>query len=206
MDERRVTRTRKTTETAIHMTVNLDGHGHATIDTGIGFFDHMLTLFAHHSRFDLAIEARGDLHVDPHHTVEDVGIVLGAALHEALGDKRGIARYGHAYVPMDEALVRAVIDLSGRVYCVYNVPVSAARLGTFDTELAADFFHALAANGQFNLHIDLIRGRNNHHIIEATFKSVARALHAAVSRAGGEQNIPSTKGTLEGVGWLVEES
>ncbi len=187
---------RQTAETSIDLTLDLDGEGSATIATGIGFFDHMLTLFARHGRFNLNLEARGDLDVDPHHTVEDTGIVLGQAMREALGEKRGIARYGHAYVPMDEALVRAVVDLSGRPYCVYTVPALVPRLGGFDTELCEDFWYAMASNGRFNLHIDSIRGRNSHHIIEASFKAVARALRDAVQTGGWGEQIPSTKGTL----------
>lgn len=187
---------RQTAETSIRLTLDLDGEGSATIATGIGFFDHMLTLFTRHGRFNLNLEARGDLDVDPHHTVEDTGIVLGQAVREALGEKRGITRYGHAYVPMDEALVRAVVDLSGRPYCVYAVPALVPRLGAFDTELCEDFWYAMASNGRFNLHIDSIRGRNSHHIIEASFKSVARALRDAVQTGGWGEQIPSTKGTL----------
>lgn len=187
---------RQTAETSIRLTLDLDGEGSATIATGIGFFDHMLTLFTRHGRFNLNLEARGDLDVDPHHTVEDTGIVLGQAVREALGEKRGITRYGHAYVPMDEALVRAVVDLSGRPYCVYAVPALVPRLGAFDTELCEDFWYAMASNGRFNLHIDSIRGRNSHHIIEASFKAVARALRDAVQTGGWGEQIPSTKGTL----------
>lgn len=187
---------RQTAETSIRLTLDLDGDGSAGIATGIGFFDHMLTLFARHGRFNLDLEAHGDLAVDPHHTVEDTGIVLGQALREALGEKRGIARYGHAYVPMDEALVRAVVDLSGRPFCVYAVPTLTPRLGGFDTELCEDFWHAVVSNGRFNLHIDLIRGRNSHHIIETSFKAVARALHDAAQIGGWGEQVPSTKGTL----------
>ncbi|MGI8825527.1 MAG: imidazoleglycerol-phosphate dehydratase HisB [Chloroflexota bacterium] len=187
---------RRTGETDVRITLNLDGKGLSRISTGIGYFDHMLSLFSGHGRFDLTAEARGDLNVDAHHTVEDVGIVLGRALHGALGDKRGIARYGHAYVPMDEALVRAVVDLSDRPYCVYEVGVMAQRLGTFETELAEDFWYAVASNGRFNLHIDLIHGRNSHHVLEASFKSVARALHDAVLVGQWGDEVPSTKGML----------
>lgn len=196
LPERVATIERQTAETSIQLTLNLDGDGRATVATGIGFFDHMLLLLARHSRFDLMVEARGDLDIDPHHTVEDAGIVLGQAIERALGDKRGIARYGHAYAPMDEALVRAVVDLSGRPYCVYEVPVRAERLGAFDTELAEDFWFATASNGRFNLHLDLIRGRNSHHVIEASFKAAARALHDAVQIGGWGKEIPSTKGAL----------
>ncbi len=194
--ERTATVERRTAETVIRLTFNLDGKGEARIATGVGFFDHMLTLFARHGRFDLEVEAQGDLHVDPHHTVEDVGIVLGQALLTAVGEKRGIARYGHAYVPMDETLVRAVVDLSGRPYCVYAVPTFTPRVGGFDTELCEDFWYAAASNGRFNLHIDMIRGRNSHHIVEASFKAVARALHDAVQIGGWGKDVPSTKGLL----------
>ncbi len=193
---RRRTVTRATRETDISVSVNLDGGAVAHIATGIGFFDHMLTLLATHGGFDLTVQAKGDLEVDPHHTVEDCGIVLGQALHEALGKRAGINRYGWAYVPMDEALARTVIDLSGRPYCWFQAPVRAKRLGDFDTELCEDFFAAFANHGRFNLHIDLIRGRNSHHIIEAVFKSAARALRMAAAETGRD-TIPSTKGRLD---------
>jgi imidazoleglycerol-phosphate dehydratase len=195
-ENRRASLVRRTNETDIRLTLDLDGEGRADINTGVAFFDHMLTLFARHGRFDLSVEARGDLEIDAHHTVEDIGIVLGQALATALGDKRGIARYGHAYVTMDEALARAVVDLSGRPYCVYEVPVAAARLGALDTELAEDFWRAFAMNGRLNLHLDLIRGRNSHHVLEACFKAVARALHDAVRIGLWGDEVPSTKGSL----------
>jgi imidazoleglycerol-phosphate dehydratase len=186
---------RKTAETDITLSISLDGQGSSRIATGIGFFDHMLTLLALQSGFDLEITAEGDLDVDPHHTVEDVGIVLGQALRDALSDKAGIHRYGAAYVPMDEALVRTALDLSGRSYCHYLTSVRAKRLGTFDTELVEDFLQALASHGGITLHVDMIRGRNSHHVIEAVFKSLGRALGDAVSPSG-RSGIPSTKGTL----------
>lgn len=188
-------RRRQTAETDISLRLDLDGEGSANISTGIGFFDHMLTLFAKHGGFDLDLAASGDLQIDPHHTVEDVGIVLGSALNEALGDRDGIRRFGSAYVPMDEALVRAVVDISGRAFCHYQAAVRAKRLGSFDTELVQDFLEALAANGKLTLHVDMIRGRNSHHVVEAVFKSLGRALADAVARSG-RSGVPSTKGTL----------
>jgi imidazoleglycerol-phosphate dehydratase len=185
---------RQTAETDVRVRLELDGSGRAEIGTGIGFLDHMLTLFARHGRFDLGIEAQGDLEVDDHHTTEDVGIVLGQAVREALGDKRGIARYGHAYVPMDEALARAALDLSGRPFAVWNVPVAAAKVGGFDTELGEHFFRSLAFNALMTLHVDLIRGENAHHVLEAAFKSVALALHAATRIV--REDLPSTKEAL----------
>jgi imidazoleglycerol-phosphate dehydratase len=185
---------RQTAETDVRLRFDLDGTGRAEISTGIGFLDHMLTLFARHGRFDLSVEAQGDLEVDDHHTTEDVGIALGQAIREALGDKRGIARYGHAYVPMDEALVRCALDLSGRPYAVWCVPVVAAKVGGFDSELGEHFFRSLAFNALLTLHIDLIRGENTHHILEAAFKSTAVALHHA-SRIVRE-DLPSTKEAL----------
>ncbi len=192
--ERSAEKQRATTETRIEVTLDLDGSGAASIDTGIGFFDHMLMLLAKHSGIDLKIAAKGDLDVDPHHTVEDVGLVLGDALNEALGDKSGIERFGFAYVPMDEALVRAVIDLSGRPYCHSFVSVRSKRLGNFDTELVDDFMAALSSRAGMSLHLDVIRGRNSHHVVEAAFKATARALGQAVSK--GRAGVPSTKGTL----------
>lgn len=185
---------RRTLETDVRVRLDLDGTGHARIETGIGFLDHMLTLLARHARFDLTVEAGGDRHVDDHHTTEDVGIVLGNAIRDALGDKSGITRYGSAYAPMDEALVRTVVDLSGRPYCVYEVPVAVAKVGTFDTELVEHFCQSLAFHAYLTLHVDLIRGRNTHHILEAVFKSLALALREAVKVTGDE--VPSTKGTL----------
>jgi imidazoleglycerol-phosphate dehydratase len=187
---------RKTHETAISLSLHLDGTGQSTIQTGIGFFDHMLTLLAKHAGFDLSVQAQGDLQVDPHHTVEDVGITLGKAFSQALGDKAGIRRYGHAILPMDETLVTAAVDLSGRAYFVWNAEIPRAKLGDFDTELAEDFWHAFAANALCNLHVLLHYGRNTHHQIEAIFKAVARALRQAVELDARSFGVPSTKGTL----------
>ena len=189
--------TRNTSETQIVLQLNLDGTGQATIATGIGFLDHMLTAFARHALIDLTINATGDLHIDAHHTTEDVGIVLGQALVQAVGDKRGIARYGYAVVPMDEALVDAAIDLSGRPFIAFDATFARDKLGTFDTELFEEFFRALAMNGLLTLHITQRAGTNAHHIAEACFKAVARALRMAITpdpRAAG--TIPSTKGVL----------
>lgn len=188
---------RKTNETDIIVTVNLDGTGKTSIDTGVGFFDHMLDAFGRHGLFDLSVTAKGDLEIDAHHTVEDVGIVLGQAIANALGDKRGIQRFGQAAVPMDEALVDAVIDLSGRAFVAWNVAFERPMLGEMDTQLVEEFFRAFAGNGFFNLHVRQLAGHNAHHVAEACFKSVARALRAAVAaepRTAGQ--IPSTKGTL----------
>jgi imidazoleglycerol-phosphate dehydratase len=189
--------TRKTSETEISLALALDGTGKTEISTGIGFFDHMLTAFGRHGLFDLTITAKGDLHIDSHHTVEDVGIVLGQALREALGEKRGITRFGHAIIPMDEALVESVIDLSGRAHLSWSVAFESQMLGTMDTELFQEFFTALANNALLTLHVTQKAGHNTHHVAEAAFKSVARALKMAAAidpRAGAE--IPSTKGSL----------
>jgi imidazoleglycerol-phosphate dehydratase len=187
---------RATKETDITLTVDLDGDGGFTGETGVGFLDHMLDLLARHGRLTLNVECSGDLQVDAHHTVEDIGICLGQALAEALGDKAGIARYGMSFVPMDECLARAVLDLSGRPCCVIDAPVSADQVGAFDVELAWEFFEAFSRNGRLNLHLDLLRGGNAHHSIEACFKAVARALAdgcAIDPRSGG---VLSTKGVL----------
>lgn len=189
--------TRTTSETDISLTLDLDGTGRAEIDTGIGFLDHMLTALARHGLFDLAVRAKGDLHIDCHHTTEDVGIVLGQAVASALGDKRGIRRFGHALVPMDEALAEAVIDLSGRAFLAWTVPFARDKVGSMDTELFEEFFRAFAFNGLFTLHVTSKAGSNAHHVAEASFKAVARALRMAVeldARAAGV--IPSTKGAL----------
>lgn len=194
---RRSELTRKTSETDILIRLNLDGTGKTAIDTGIGFFDHMLTAFGRHGLFDLDVQAKGDLHIDAHHTVEDVGIVLGQALGRALGEKRGITRFGQASVPMDEALVDASIDLSGRAYLGWNVTFERPMLGTMDTQLCEEFFRALTGNGLFTLHVRQLAGTNAHHVAEAAFKAAARALRASVAvdpRLGGE--IPSTKGVI----------
>ncbi|HSF94103.1 MAG TPA: imidazoleglycerol-phosphate dehydratase HisB [Thermohalobaculum sp.] len=188
---------RKTAETAIEVELNLDGTGEYDNRTGVGFFDHMLDQLARHALIDLKIEAAGDTHIDDHHTVEDVGIALGKALAEALGDKRGIRRYGSCLLPMDDTLVRAALDLSGRPYLAWEVAFTAPKIGTFDTELVREFFNAFAMNGGITLHVDCLRGINSHHIAEAAFKAVARSLRDAVEadpRKGDA--IPSTKGTL----------
>lgn len=188
--------TRKTLETDIAVRVDLDGTGLAEIATGIGFFDHMLTHLARHSGIDLHIRCRGDLHVDQHHSVEDVGLALGMAVAQALGDKRGIRRYGHFTVPMDETLVTAVIDLSGRPYLVYNVAVSQPFIGQFQSELVRDFFQAWVNQAGANVHLLLHYGSNSHHIVEATFKAFARALRMAVEPDPRLTDVPSTKGVL----------
>jgi imidazoleglycerol-phosphate dehydratase len=187
---------RKTRETDIRLRLDLDGEGKSRIATGIGFFDHMLTAFSTHGRFDVELRCKGDLHVDAHHSVEDVGIAVGQALREALGDKKGIVRFGHAYVPLDEALSRCVIDLSGRPYLHYDVTFKARQIGEMPTELFEDFFWALADHGRLNIHLEAIRGRNAHHIAETLFKSAARALSMAVARDPRVKGIPSTKGSL----------
>jgi imidazoleglycerol-phosphate dehydratase len=189
--------TRKTAETRITVRVNLDGTGQSRLATGIGFFDHMLDQIARHGLVDLDIQAEGDLHIDGHHTVEDVGITLGQAVAQAIGDKKGIRRYGHAYVPLDEALSRVVIDFSGRPGLVMDVPFKSGMIGTFDTQLAHEFFQGFVNHAFVTLHIDNLRGENAHHQCETVFKAFARALRAAVEmdpRAAG--TIPSTKGSL----------
>ena len=189
---------RKTRETSIEVSVNLDGTGVTDIQTGIGFFDHMLDQLGRHSLIDLTIRTTGDLHIDAHHTVEDTGLALGQALKEALGDKAGIARYGHAMVPMDECLSRVALDLSSRPYLVWNVRFTVERLGEqMETELFREFFQALSQAGGITLHAENLYGSNNHHIVECTFKALARALHMAVTvdpQAKGK--LPSTKGLL----------
>ena len=187
---------RTTAETQIHLELNLDGTGSSQILTGVGFLDHMLDLFARHGAFDLRIEATGDLHVDDHHTVEDVGICLGQAVRQALGDKAGIRRYGHFTLPMEETLVTAATDLSGRYFLVFQAEMPSTKIGTFDSELIEDFWQAMAANTLCNLHILLHHGRNTHHISEAIFKATARALRMAVEPDSRITSIPSTKGTL----------
>jgi imidazoleglycerol-phosphate dehydratase len=187
---------RRTRETDITLALTLDGEGRSTIATGVGFFDHMLTALAAHARFDLDVRCDGDLHVDAHHSVEDVGIALGQALKQALGDKRGIVRFGHAYCPLDEALTRAVVDLSGRPWLQFGVAFRAQRIGDMPTELFEDFYWALVDHGRFNLHLDLIRGRNAHHAAETMFKATARALAMAVARDPRVHDVPSTKGSL----------
>jgi imidazoleglycerol-phosphate dehydratase len=188
---------RKTTETAISVAVHLDGTGSYDCKTGVGFFDHMLEQLARHSLIDLRVRAEGDLHIDDHHTIEDVGIALGQALARALGDKAGIRRYGHFRLAMDDTQVACALDLSARPYLVWALPFPTPKIGTFDTELVREFFQALATHGGITLHVDLIHGINSHHIAEACFKAVARALREAVEpdpRLGGA--LPSTKGAL----------
>lgn len=187
---------RKTRETAVKIALKLDGSGRGEVATGVPFLDHMLESFARHGFFDLKVEAKGDLHIDEHHTVEDVGIVLGKAFAQALGDRSGIKRYGEATVPLDEALCSVVVDISGRSYLAYNVPMTAERVGSFQTELVHDFMKALADNVGMNLHVNLIGGRNPHHVIEASFKALARAMDTATSLEPRVAGVLSTKGTL----------
>jgi imidazoleglycerol-phosphate dehydratase len=189
--------TRNTAETRVRIKVNLDGTGQARLSTGIGFFDHMLDQIARHALIDLDIEADGDLHIDGHHTVEDVGITLGQAFHQAVGDKKGIRRYGHAYVPLDEALSRVVIDFSGRPGLVMDVPFKSGMIGTFDSQLAHEFFQGFVNHAFVTLHIDNLKGENAHHQAETVFKAFARALRAALERDPRSAGIiPSTKGSL----------
>jgi len=187
---------RSTAETQIELTLELDGSGQAQIRTGVGFIDHMLELFAKHGAFDLTVDARGDLHVDQHHTVEDVGICLGQALRQALVDKAGIRRYGHFTLPMEETLVTVALDLSGRYSLVFQAEFPTPKIGEFDTELVQDLWQAVAANALCNLHVLLHYGRNSHHVSEAIFKCTARALRMAVERDPRIAGVPSTKGTL----------
>jgi imidazoleglycerol-phosphate dehydratase len=187
---------RRTNETEIRLELNLDGSGTSSIKTGVGFLDHMLELFTRHGVFDLTVQAKGDLHVDQHHTVEDTGICLGQAIKQALGDKAGIRRYGHFTLPMEETLVTTAIDLSGRYFLVFNAPMASAKIGDFDSELVEDFWQAVAANALCNLHVLLHYGRNSHHVSEAVFKSAARALRMAVELDPRSPGVPSTKGTL----------
>lgn len=188
---------RKTTETEISATVSIDGSGIYDVETGIGFFDHMLEQLARHSGMDITVRAKGDLHIDDHHTVEDVGIALGQAINDALDDRVGITRYGSADLPMDETLSRAAIDVSGRPFLVWRVEFNAPKIGTFDTELVREFFQALAMNARITLHVENAYGANNHHIAESIFKAVARALRSAMAIDARESNsVPSTKGTL----------
>ncbi|WP_371169181.1 imidazoleglycerol-phosphate dehydratase HisB [Aliiroseovarius sp. 2305UL8-7] len=194
---RRATITRKTAETDISVEINLDGTGAYDNQTGVGFFDHMLDQLSRHSLIDMTIRATGDLHIDDHHTVEDTGIAIGQALVEALGDKKGIRRYGECHLPMDDAQVRAALDLSARPFLVWNVDFATPKIGTFDTELVREFFQALATHGGITLHIDQIHGFNAHHVAEAAFKAVARALRIAIETDPRKADaIPSTKGAL----------
>jgi len=187
---------RQTAETKIQLSLNLDGSGRNDIQTGIGFFDHMLTLFARHGLFDLTVKADGDLHVDHHHTVEDVGICLGRAIHEAVGDKQGISRYGSMCLPMEETLVTSSLDLSGRFAFVYRIDFATEKIGDFDTELVQEFWNAVASNALMNLHLLLHHGSNSHHISEASFKATARALRQAITIDPRQTGVPSSKGTL----------
>ena len=187
---------RDTAETKIALEVNLDGTGTSEIATGVAFFDHMLTLFARHGFFDLKVKATGDLDVDHHHTVEDVGICLGRCLNQALGDKKGITRYGHMTLPMEETLVTSAVDLSGRMAFVYRVDFPTEKIGQFDTQLVQEFWTAVSSNALMNLHLLLHHGTNSHHISEAVFKSTARALRMAVTIDPRQQGVPSSKGTL----------
>jgi len=195
---RRATVERKTKETDIRLELNLDGAGRYDVETGIPFLNHMLELFAKHGFFDLTVQASGDIEVDYHHTVEDVGLALGQAVRDAVGGKAGIRRFGEATVPLDEALVTTVVDLSGRPFFVYDVRIRQAKIGTFDVELIHDFLLALANQAAMNLHVRMASGRNPHHIVEATFKGVARALDLATQRDPRVAGVLSTKGTLSG--------
>ena len=196
---RRAAVERATKETEIRAAVDLDGHGLGDLNTGIGFLDHMLDQLARHGLFDLTVHAKGDLHVDDHHTTEDSGIVLGQAFAKALGDRRGITRYGDALVPMDEALCRVAVDISGRPYLVWRVAFTRDKIGTMDTELFREWFHAFAGNAGLTLHVESLYGVNNHHIIEGAFKGLARALRSAVALDPRvADRVPSTKGALGG--------
>ncbi len=196
MSERIASISRKTNETDVAVTLNLDGSGSSKIATGVPFLDHMLALFAKHGLFDLDVACKGDLEIDPHHSVEDIGICLGLALEKALGGKAGIARFAHAYYPMDESLARVVLDLSGRPYLVYRVEVARERVGTLDCELVEEFWKAVATHARINVHIELLYGSNTHHIFEAIFKAAGRALCHATRIEPRVQGIPSTKGVL----------
>jgi imidazoleglycerol-phosphate dehydratase len=187
---------RQTKETKVKVSINLDGSGKTSIETGVGFFDHMLELLGRHSLIDLTAQAEGDLQVDSHHTVEDVGIVLGQAIEKALGDKKGISRFGWATVPMDETLASTAVDLSGRAAFVYNAKYRGGSIGQFPVELVEEFFKAIATSARLNLHINVAYGTNNHHIAEAIFKSFAKALRQAVSLDPRQTDVPSTKGSL----------
>lgn len=189
---------RQTNETKIRLSLNLDGSGKSSPETGVGFFNHMLDLLSRHSLIDLDVFAEGDLDVDAHHTVEDVGIAIGQGIEKALGDKKGIHRYGWAILPMDESLAQVAVDLSGRPAFIFQVDFKGPKIGTFDTELVCEFFKALATNARMNLHISVPYGDNNHHISEAIFKATARALRQAVSHDPRSPGVPSTKGSLNG--------
>ncbi len=199
MENRFSTINRKTKETDIHMEFNLDGKGNSQIETGIGFFNHMLDSFVRHGFFDMKLTAKGDLYVDSHHTVEDTGIVLGQAIKNALGDKKGIRRYGSFTIPMDESLVLCAIDLSGRPFLSYDLKFDSDKVGYIDTELIKEFFYSVSYNAGMNLHIRMLSGENNHHIAEAAFKAFAKALDAASGYDSRIQDVLSTKGTLSSV-------
>jgi imidazoleglycerol-phosphate dehydratase len=196
MSERTAAISRKTNETDVTVALNLDGSGRSNVQTGVQFMDHMLTLFAKHGLFDLDISCKGDIGVDAHHSVEDIGICLGRALEKALGDKLGIVRFAHAYFPMDESLVRVAVDLSGRPYLVYRVKVESERVGELESDLMEEFWKAVVTHARMNLHIELLYGRNTHHIFEAVFKAAARALCLATRTDPRIQGVPSTKGVL----------
>jgi len=190
---------RDTAETRIAVEIALDGTGTYSVSTGIGFLDHMIEQLSRHSLIDIALKVDGDLHIDPHHSVEDSALALGQAFSQALGERRGITRFGHAYAPMDETLTRAALDISGRPYLVWKVPFSVPQLGTLDTELIEHWFHSFAQAGGITLHVETLHGRNNHHIVESAFKALARALRAAIEIDPRKADaIPSTKGTLGG--------
>jgi imidazoleglycerol-phosphate dehydratase len=196
MNERTATINRTTNETDVAITLNLDGSGLGNVRTGVQFLDHMLSLFAKHGVFDLDVSCKGDLGVDAHHSVEDIGICLGLALDKALGDKKGLVRFAHSYFPMDESLVRVAVDLSGRPYLVYKVKVERERVGELDSDLVEEFWKAVVTHARLNLHIELLYGRNTHHIFEAVFKAAARALCLATRTDPRIQGVPSTKGVL----------
>ena len=196
MDKRTATLKRTTKETDIEISFDIDGAGEANVGSGIGFFDHMLILFAKHGLFSLTVKAQGDLVIDGHHTVEDIGIVLGQALAKAAGDKAGIRRYGHVYVPMDEALVLVVVDFSGRPFLAFDAELGQGRIGEFDVELTEEFLRAVAVNAGLTLHVKLLVGKNRHHIVEAIFKALGRALSQSLERDPRVQGVPSSKGML----------
>lgn len=196
MKRRTATISRTTKETDITVTLNLDGSGRSDVQTGVQFLDHMLDLFARHGLFDLEVRCKGDLGIDAHHSVEDIGICLGSALAKALGDKKGLTRFAHAYFPMDETLARVAVDLSGRPYLVYRVKVDRERVGELDSELIEEFWKAAVAHARMNLHIELLYGRNAHHIFEAIFKAAARALSLATRVDARVRGVPSTKGVI----------
>ena len=196
MDKRTATLKRTTKETDIEITLDIDGAGEANVGSGIGFFDHMLILLAKHGLFSLTVKAQGDLVIDGHHTVEDIGIVLGQALAKAAGDKAGIRRYGHVYVPMDEALVLVVVDFSGRPFLAFDAELGQGRIGEFDVELTEEFLRAVAVNAGLTLHVKVLAGKNRHHIVEAIFKALGRALSQSLERDPRVQGVPSSKGML----------